>query len=60
MIGRSAYRQLSARVREWQDEVERAARDIEIDVVRVGLDSAQADVALGEFVAERRLRKTYN
>jgi uncharacterized protein (DUF58 family) len=59
MIGRSAYRKLPARVREWQDEVERAAKDVEIDVVRVGIDSAQADIALGEFVAERRLRKTH-
>jgi uncharacterized protein (DUF58 family) len=59
-IGRAAYRQLAARVREWQDGVARAARDVELDVVRVGLDEAQADVALGEFVAERRLRKTYH
>jgi hypothetical protein len=59
-IARRAYRQLAARVREWQDEVERAARDIELDVVRIGRDEAQADIALGEFVAERRLRKAYN
>lgn len=59
-IGRAAYRQLAARVRAWQDEVERAAKDVELDVVRMGLDEAQADIALGEFVAERRLRKTHN
>jgi hypothetical protein len=28
--------------------------------VRVGLDDAQSDIALSEFVAERRLRKTYS
>lgn len=59
-IGRATYKQLAARVREWQDGVERAAKDVELDVVRVGLDEAQADLALGEFVAERRLRKTYS
>ena len=58
-ISRRAYQQLGARVREWQDEVERAARDVEIDVVRIGRDEAQADVALEEFVAERRLRKVH-
>jgi hypothetical protein len=47
-------------VREWQHEVERAARDLELEVVRIGRDEAQSDIALGEFVAERRLRKTYN
>jgi len=59
-IGRRAYQQLGDRVREWQDAVERAAKDVELDVVRIGADEAQADVVLGEFVAERRLRKTYN
>jgi uncharacterized protein (DUF58 family) len=59
-LGRGTYRQLAARVREWQHEVERAARDLELEVVRIGRDEAQSDIALGEFVAERRLRKTYN
>lgn len=59
-ITRAAYKQLAARVREWQERVERAAKEVELDVVRIGLDEAQADLALGEFVAERRLRKTHN
>jgi hypothetical protein len=58
MLGRRAARRLAARVREWQDGVERAAKDAGLDVVRIGLDSVQSDIALGEFVAERRLRKT--
>jgi uncharacterized protein (DUF58 family) len=57
-LGRGAVRQLAARVREWQDEVERAAADLELDVVRLGRDEGQAAAALGEFVAERRLRKS--
>ena len=59
-ISRGAYTQLAGRVRAWQDGVERAAKDVELDVVRVGRDETQADIALAEFVAERRLRKTYN
>jgi len=57
-IGRAAYRQLPTRVRDGQAQVERDARDLDLDVVRIGPDSRQSDVALAEFVAERRLRKT--
>lgn len=57
-LRRAAYRQLASRVRKWQEGVERTARDLDLDVVRIGLDETQSDVALGEFVAERRLRKT--
>ena len=56
-LSRGAFRQLAARVREWQDGVERAATNLELDVVRLGRDESQTDIALGEFVAERRLRK---
>ena len=59
-IGRAAYRQLAERVREWQDDVAKAAKDVELDVVRMGIDEVRADIALNEFVSERRLRKTYN
>jgi hypothetical protein len=57
-LGRRAWRQLAGRVREWQDGVESAARDLGLDVVRLGLDRVQFDIALAEFVAARRLRKT--
>lgn len=43
--------------REWQDEVERMAKDADLDVLRLGFDHTQNDAALAEFVAERRLRK---
>ena len=56
-MGRRAFMRMAERVREWQDEVERAATNLELDVVRLGLDDAQADLAFGMFVAERRLRK---
>jgi hypothetical protein len=45
------------RVAAWQDEVERIAKDVDLDVVRVGLDRWEMETALVEFTAERRLRK---
>jgi uncharacterized protein (DUF58 family) len=57
-ISRRAYRDLSARARRWQDDVRRTAKDRGLDVVTIGLDQAQADIELSEFVVERRLRKT--
>jgi len=48
---------MGERVREWQARVERSAREADLDVVRVGLDAQKDDLALSEFVAERRLRK---
>ncbi|MEZ5286515.1 MAG: DUF58 domain-containing protein [Vicinamibacterales bacterium] len=57
-VSRRTFADLGARVAEWQDRVERAARDAGLDVVRVGRDAGVDDLALSEFVAERRLRKT--
>jgi uncharacterized protein (DUF58 family) len=59
-ISRSALRKMADRVRDWQVEVQRLAKDADLDVVTIGLDSTKGDIALSEFVAERRLRKTYN
>jgi uncharacterized protein (DUF58 family) len=56
---RGEFMQLAARVRDWQERVKVAARDLDLDVVSLGPDKTQADVALAEFVAERRLRKTH-
>jgi len=57
VFSRREMRRLAARVGEWQDDIERTARDAGIDVVRVGLDRWQMETALVEFTAERRLRK---
>ncbi len=57
LMSRGALRRLASRVAGWQDEVERLARDHDLDVVRLGRDQAQADLALTEFAVERRLRK---
>jgi uncharacterized protein (DUF58 family) len=57
-ISRRAYRDLAARARRWQDDVKKMAKGRGLDVVTIGLDQAAGDIALSEFVVERRLRKT--
>ena len=57
VLSKRELRRLGARVGEWQDEIERLARDADLDVVRVGLDRWEMETALVKFAAERRLRK---
>jgi uncharacterized protein (DUF58 family) len=59
-VSRHSLRKMAERIRAWQEEVHRLAKSLDIDVVQIGLDQTKADIALSEFVAERRLRKTYN
>ena len=59
-VSRRSLRKMADRVRDWQASVQKSARELDIDVVPIGLDQTKADIALSEFVAERRLRKTYN
>jgi uncharacterized protein (DUF58 family) len=56
-LSRGALSRMAARARAWQDEAARLARDAGLDVVRLGADAETADLALAEFVTERRLRK---
>ena len=57
VLSRRAFRDLGARAHAWQAEVARHAREADLDVVMLGPDQAAGDMALAEFVAERRLRK---
>jgi len=57
LMSRRALARMADRVRRWQDEVAAMAKDADLDVVRVGRDESASDLALAEFVAERRLRK---
>jgi len=57
VMSRGALRQMAGHVREWQDGIERQAKDKGIDVLRLGLDQMHNVVAITEFVMERRLRK---
>jgi hypothetical protein len=59
-VSRRTLKHLAAKVRDWQAAVRKSAKDLDVDVVEIGLDAAKADVNLSEFVAERRLKKTYN
>ncbi len=57
LMSRRTVRALARRAAEWQNEVERTAKDLDMDVLRLGIDQATSDIALMEFVIERRLRK---
>ena len=57
MMSRRELSRQSERVRAWQEEVGRQAKDLDMDVVTLSLDQVKFDVALVEWVAERRLRR---
>lgn len=57
LMSRRALARMADRVRRWQDDVAAIAKDKDLDVVRIGIDATASDLALAEFVAERRLRK---
>ena len=57
ILSRRELRQLVVRIEEWQEHIQRLARDADLDIVRVGLDRWAMETALVNFVAERRLRK---
>jgi len=57
VMSRKEIRGLAARVRAWQDDLERQAHDAGLDVLRLGVDQEQSLPALLEFVMVRRLRK---
>jgi uncharacterized protein (DUF58 family) len=57
VMSRGTLRALARRTREWQDQVESMAKDVDLDVLRVSVDELQTAIAISEFIAERRLRK---
>lgn len=57
-ISRHTYEDLAGRARRWQEGIRMAAKDVGLDVVVIDLDQTKSDIALSEFVVERRLRKT--
>lgn len=57
MLSRRTLRALADQVRTWQDDVEKTAKSLGLDVLRMGGDDTQTAVAASEFIAERRLRK---
>ncbi len=57
IVSARELRRVAVRIEEWQDRIQRLARDADLDIVRVGLDRWEMEAALVSFVAERRLRK---
>jgi uncharacterized protein (DUF58 family) len=57
VMSRREARRMAARVAAWQDDIARKARGSGLDVLRLGLDQKGFDLALAEFVIERRLRR---
>jgi uncharacterized protein (DUF58 family) len=57
VVSRRTYVALAERAVAWQADVAGRARGAGLDVVVLGPDQAQGELALAEFVAERRLRK---
>ncbi|MGH9257725.1 MAG: DUF58 domain-containing protein [Vicinamibacterales bacterium] len=57
ILSRRELRGLVGRVEQWQEHLQRLARDADLDIVRVGLDRWEMETTLVNFVAERRLRK---
>jgi uncharacterized protein (DUF58 family) len=57
IMSRAEFGRMAARVRAWQDEVARMARSADLDVLRLSVDRTQFELALMEFVVERRLRR---
>ncbi|MCA1584105.1 MAG: DUF58 domain-containing protein [Acidobacteria bacterium] len=57
VMSRRQVARLASRTAQWQDEVARQAKEQGLDVVRLGRDQTQFDIAWLEWVAERRLRR---
>jgi uncharacterized protein (DUF58 family) len=57
LLSRREARGLQARVQAWQDDVATQARQADMDVLRLGTDQTKFDIALLEWVQERRLRR---
>jgi uncharacterized protein (DUF58 family) len=57
MMSRRKLARMAERIRAWQDRIAAVARDVDLDVVRLAPNPESFDLALAEFVAERRLRR---
>lgn len=57
IVSRTELRHLAQRVRAWQDDIARWAKEQGLDVLRLGANQEANLRALLEFVVERRLRK---
>ena len=56
-LSQNTLKQMAGKIRRWQEQVAKDARALDLDVVVMTQDPVRTDIALSEFVAERRLRK---
>ena len=57
LLSSSDLRRLGARVSDWQDGVERRARALGLEVLRLGASAGRFHEQVVEFLADRRMRK---
>ncbi len=57
LVSRRELRAMAARVKNWQDDLERQAHGADLDILRLDVDPDKSLPALLEFVTVRRLRK---
>lgn len=57
VMSRREMMAMAGKVRAWQDDVARVAKDAGLDAVRLETDATKFDIALLEWVVERRLRR---
>ena len=57
VMSRRELMAMAGKVREWQEDVVRVAKQAGIDALRLEADPTRFDIALLEWVAERRLRR---
>ena len=54
-ISRRTYGQLADRARQWQEEVRRFSKQLDIDVVSIGLDQTKSDIEIGRVSCRERV-----
>jgi hypothetical protein len=57
VMSRKELMAMAGKVREWQDQVAQTAKQAGLDALRLENDPTKFDIALLEWVAERRLRR---
>jgi len=57
VMSRRELRAMAGRVGHWQDQVAALAKNVDLDALKLAWDLRKFDVALLEWVAERRLRR---
>ena len=57
LLSSSDLRRIGARVSDWQDGVERRARALGLEVLRLGASASRFHDQVVEFLADRRMRK---